>query len=62
MFLIVLNHYPWVEQDEYLPRLLNAILRSWGGRWRLSLFYDQRMVPVSGGSFGEEIVQTRMGS
>jgi hypothetical protein len=31
MFLIVLNHYPWVEQNGHLPRLLNAILRSWGG-------------------------------
>jgi hypothetical protein len=31
MFLIVLNHYPWVEQNGHLPRLLNAILQSWGG-------------------------------
>lgn len=31
MFLIVLNHFPWLDQDGFVPTVLNTVIKSWGG-------------------------------
>jgi hypothetical protein len=31
MLLIILNHYPWVVQREFMPSVFNSLLSNWGG-------------------------------
>lgn len=40
MFLIMLNHFPWIAQHNFAGCFANSLLSMWGGRWRLRVLHD----------------------